>query len=146
MADHENPERQSIDKAKRMKSLSLNLIIASILLLMTISITKASAFAAGPSDSAGGNDVSGSPEQNAIPQLPESTGDPNLRSIKLGETISFEEMGPVIINADGTTRRIDNWDQLTEQEKETAWRRISKRNEQRRQKLLEQQQNENPEL
>jgi hypothetical protein len=35
---------------------------------------------------------------------------------------------------------------MTEPEKETAWRRISKRNEQRRQKLLEQQQNENPEL
>ena len=51
-------------------------------------------------------------------------------------------MGPVIINADGTTRRIDNWDQMTEQEQKVAWRRISKRNEERRKALLEQQQKE----
>jgi len=40
----------------------------------------------------------------------------------------------------GTTRRIDNWDQLTEQEKKVTWRRIGKRNEERRKQLLEQQQ------
>jgi len=56
------------------------------------------------------------------------------------ESITFEAMGPVIINSDGTTRRIDNWDQMTEKEQEVAWRRISKRNEARRKALLEQQQ------
>ncbi len=56
------------------------------------------------------------------------------------ESIRFEDMGPVIINADGTTRRIDNWDQMTKKEQEVAWRRISKRNEARRKALLEQQQ------
>jgi len=49
-------------------------------------------------------------------------------------------MGPVIINADGTTRRIDNWDQMTKNEQEVAWRRIAKRNEERRKALLEEQQ------
>lgn len=49
-------------------------------------------------------------------------------------------MGPVIINADGTTRRIDNWDQMTKSEQEVAWRRIAKRNEERRRVLLEEQQ------
>jgi len=39
--------------------------------------------------------------ENEIPLLPEPDPDSNLPSIKLGETISFEEMGPVIINADG---------------------------------------------
>lgn len=46
----------------------------------------------------------------------------------------------------GTTRRIENWDQMTERERQVTWRRISKRNEERRQKLLqqlEQQQQEN---
>ena len=76
----------------------------------------------------------------AIPLLPPPDPDSNLPSIKLGETKSFEEMGPVIINSDGTTRRIDNWDTLTEKEREVAWRRISKRNEERRKLLLEQQQ------
>ena len=58
------------------------------------------------------------------------------------DSISFEEMGPVIINADGSTRRIDNWDTMTKKEQEVAWRRISKRNEERRKALLEQQQKE----
>ena len=60
----------------------------------------------------------------------------------MGETLRFEEMGPIIINVDGSTRRIDNWDQMTDQEREVAWRRISKRNAERRKKLLEQQQQE----
>lgn len=77
---------------------------------------------------------------DAIPLLPPPDPDSNLPSIKLGETISFEEMGPVIINSDGTTRRIDNWETLSEKEREVAWRRISKRNEERRKLLLEQQQ------
>ena len=55
------------------------------------------------------------------------------------ETISFEEMGPVIINTDGTTRQIANWDQMTKREQEVTWKRISKRNEERRKALLEQQ-------
>jgi hypothetical protein len=76
----------------------------------------------------------------AVPQLRAADPDSKLPSIQLGETIRFEEMGPVIINTDGTTRRISNWDQLSEQEQKATWRRISKRNEQRRQILLEQQQ------
>jgi hypothetical protein len=39
----------------------------------------------------------------------------------------------------GTTRVIDNWDNLTEGEKKVTWRRISKRNEERRKVLLQQQ-------
>ena len=54
-------------------------------------------------------------------------------------------MGPVIINSDGTTRRIDNWDQMTKGEQEVAWRRIAKRNEERRKVLLERQQEQQKE-
>jgi hypothetical protein len=81
-------------------------------------------------------------ESASLPLLPESSStDTTIPSIKLGETIRFEEMGPVIINSDGTTRRISNWDSLTKQEQEATWRRISKRNEERRKMLLEQQMN-----
>ena len=76
-----------------------------------------------------------------VPLLPEA--DPsktNIPRIQLGETIRFEEMGPIILNMDGTTRRIANWDQMTEHEQQVSWRRISKRNEERRQLLLKQQQ------
>jgi hypothetical protein len=49
-------------------------------------------------------------------------------------------MLPTNFFTSGTTRRIDNWDQLTEREKEVTWRRISKRNEERRKMLLDKQQ------
>jgi len=61
------------------------------------------------------------------------------------ETISFEEMGPVIINTDGTTRQIANWNQMTKREQEVTWKRISKRNEERRKALLEQHKKEEKE-
>ena len=95
------------------------------------------AFASGISNDAPDHEGASSSD---VPQLPESDPDAKIPTIKLGETISLEEMGPVIINTDGTTRRIDNWDQLSEAEKKTTWRRISQRNEKRRKKLLEEQQ------
>jgi len=83
--------------------------------------------------------LSSSKEGGNVPQLPPPDPDSNLPSIKLGESIRFEEWGPIILNSDGTTRRIANWDTLTDKEKEVSWRRISKRNEERRLILLEQQ-------
>lgn len=94
----------------------------------------AAAFASGAADN---NAASNANEK--IPELP--AADPNdkdIPTIQLGETIKFDEMGPVIINTDGSTRRIDNWQELSEKEKEVTWRRISKRNEERRKALLEQ--------
>ncbi|KAL7560740.1 hypothetical protein ACA910_021465 [Epithemia clementina (nom. ined.)] len=85
--------------------------------------------------------------ESSIPLLPPpSTNDTSIPSIKLGETIRFEEWGPIILNTDGTTRRIENWDELTEQEKKVTWRRISKRNEERRLVLLQQQQRQEKSL
>ncbi len=78
-------------------------------------------------------------EEEEIPLLPEADPNANIPRIHLGETIRFEEMGPIILNLDGTTRRIANWDQMTEHEQQVTWRRISKRNEERRQFLLKQQ-------
>ncbi len=54
-----------------------------------------------------------SSEGGSVPQLPPPDPDSNLPSIKLGESIRFEEWGPIILNSDGTTRRIANWDTLT---------------------------------
>ena len=52
-------------------------------------------------------------EGGKIPQLPPSDPNSALPSIRLGESISFKEWGPIILNSDGTTRRISNWDALT---------------------------------
>jgi len=79
-------------------------------------------------------------DEEEILQLPPAVDDPTIPRIQLGETIRFEEMGPVILQMDGSMRRIANWDEMTEQEQKVTWRRISKRNEERRQLLLAQQQ------
>ena len=84
-------------------------------------------------------EASGNEEgSTTLPQLP--AGDPNDKTVpvlKLGESMKFEEMGPVVINTDGTTRQIANWDKMTEHEKTVTWRRISKRNAERRAMLEE---------
>ena len=90
-------------------------------------------------DACKADESSGNGEGSTLPQLP--AGDPNDTSVpvlKLGESMSFAEMGPVIINADGTTRQIANWDKMTKKEQEVTWRRISKRNQERRAKLEQQ--------
>mmetsp|Transcript_19596 Transcript_19596/g.27185 ORF Transcript_19596/g.27185 Transcript_19596/m.27185 type:complete len:108 (+) Transcript_19596:128-451(+) len=43
-------------------------------------------------------------------------------TLKLGENVKFDKLGPVVINSDGTISRIANWDKMTETEKETTYR------------------------
>jgi len=59
----------------------------------------------------------------------------NIQSLQFGQTLKLENLGPIIINTDGSTRRIDNWETLTEREREVSWRRIKKRNAERREIL-----------
>ncbi len=73
------------------------------------------------------------------PVNPNNTNE-DIKTLKFGEAMKLDEMGPIIINTDGTTRRIDNWDILTEREREVTWRRIKKRNAERR-KMLEEKDN-----
>lgn len=72
--------------------------------------------------------------------LPAADPDANIPSLQVGESLKLESVGPVIINSDGTTRTIANWDTLSEREKEVTWRRIKKRNAERR-AVLESKQN-----
>ena len=44
----------------------------------------------------------------------------SLSILKVGEVKSLDEMGPIIINADGTTTRIANWSAMNHQEKGNA--------------------------
>ena len=63
-----------------------------------------------------------------------------IRQVEVGgEAVSMSELGPIIINADGTMRRIRNWDQLTQREKDATISKISKRNKIRLEKLRESQ-------
>eukprot|EP00557_Chaetoceros_sp_GSL56_P005131 CAMPEP_0176500984 /NCGR_PEP_ID=MMETSP0200_2-20121128/13894_1 /TAXON_ID=947934 /ORGANISM="Chaetoceros sp., Strain GSL56" /LENGTH=145 /DNA_ID=CAMNT_0017899791 /DNA_START=95 /DNA_END=532 /DNA_ORIENTATION=- len=70
-----------------------------------------------------------------ILQLPPADPNSDIPKLQFGQAMKLDVLGPIIINTDGTTRRIDNWDTLTEQEKEVTWRRIRKRNAERREML-----------
>mmetsp|Transcript_55111 Transcript_55111/g.178527 ORF Transcript_55111/g.178527 Transcript_55111/m.178527 type:complete len:181 (+) Transcript_55111:66-608(+) len=57
------------------------------------------------------------------------------RKLEVGGTIKMDELGPIILNEDGSMRRIVNWDILTPHEREWTHKRIAKRNEERKQAL-----------
>ena len=59
------------------------------------------------------------------------TEEPKPRTLTLGESLSFAELGPIIIQTDGSTRRISNWESMTKPEQDLTWKRIKKRNEER---------------
>lgn len=65
---------------------------------------------------------------------------PEVQTITVdGTIIKLDRLGPIIVNTDGTLTRIANWAALSEPERQTALRRIAKRNRERRQRLEEEQ-------
>ena len=54
-----------------------------------------------------------------------------IKQLKFGESLSMDELGPIIINPDGTMRRIANWNELTKGEQESTFRQIVARNKRR---------------
>lgn len=83
-------------------------------------------------------------ENNEIFQLPspediQSNEKGLTKQLKFGESISMDELGPIIINPDGTMRRIANWNELTKGEQESTFRQIVARNKRRLAALKEQQ-------
>ena len=65
----------------------------------------ASSSSLSPSSSSSSSISNDELKEEEIPLLPESTG-AEVRSFKLGESLKLDELGPIIINIDGTTRRI----------------------------------------
>jgi predicted Fe-S protein YdhL (DUF1289 family) len=59
------------------------------------------------------------------------TTQPNPKKTRTGESVKLVELGPAVVGPDGTVRRIANWDQLTQAERDAAWRRIGARNAER---------------
>ena len=65
--------------------------------------------------------------------LPASDG---AQSVTVGgEAVAMEELGPIVINTDGTTARITNWPEMTPAEQEKTRRVIVARNAKRLAKL-----------
>jgi hypothetical protein len=53
----------------------------------------------------------------------------------VSETMKFDHLGPIIINSDGSTSRISNWDTMTETEQQKTLKLIARRNQIRRDNL-----------
>ena len=56
-----------------------------------------------------------------------------------GEKVRMDNLGPIVLNEDGTMSRITNWHEMTEREQENTLRVIGKRNAKRRQALEQKQ-------
>ena len=80
------------------------------------------------------NDDSAAPPL-ALPNPSDSTN-PNPISLTVGGAKhDFAELGPIIIQSDGSTRRITNWDQMNQKEQDVTWKRIAARNKKRIEEL-----------
>lgn len=71
---------------------------------------------------------------------PPSSGDVNARQVPLGssESVKLDNLGPLVVNSDGTLSRIANWENMTEQERERTTRVLAVRNRTRLAKQAEQ--------
>eukprot|EP01064_Diplonema_japonicum_P034180 TRINITY_DN7000_c0_g2_i1.p1 TRINITY_DN7000_c0_g2~~TRINITY_DN7000_c0_g2_i1.p1 ORF type:complete len:113 (+),score=27.08 TRINITY_DN7000_c0_g2_i1:47-385(+) len=78
-------------------------------------------------------------------ELPEvGGGEGKGTPLKLGERVKLDHIGPLVINKDGSTRRVTNWEAMTEQEREVAYKRITERNRERIKNLKEKLEREKP--
>ena len=56
-----------------------------------------------------------------------------------GEALTLDELGPIVIQADGRMGRLSNWQEMTAHEQEQTLKFVAKRNKQRRSALLKRQ-------
>ena len=76
----------------------------------------------------GGNDVA---NRANVLLLPSGDGLAGVRTLAVGDTMRLDELGPIILNEDGTISRITNWDELTQREKDKTFKMIARRNAER---------------
>ncbi|KAI1269941.1 hypothetical protein F5Y18DRAFT_372050 [Xylariaceae sp. FL1019] len=74
--------------------------------------------------------------------LPETPSNNDTTELAVGSSVRFDDLGPVVVNVDGSLSRISNWDKMSTIEKENTYRIIGKRNAARRAVLLERQEEE----
>ena len=80
------------------------------------------------------------PSRSSSPSMqPADDESESPTQLKFVESVPLDALGPLIINADGTTRRIINWRKMTVREQQVTLRRITKRNRKRVAALKEKQ-------
>ncbi|KAL1977995.1 hypothetical protein VTN31DRAFT_854 [Thermomyces dupontii] len=70
----------------------------------------------------------------ALPSVEDATGAKKL-DVSSGGSVALDELGPLVVNQDGTVSRIANWDKMTEIEKRNTLRVLGKRNRERMEAL-----------
>uniref|UniRef100_A0A7S1DM31 Uncharacterized protein n=1 Tax=Hemiselmis andersenii TaxID=464988 RepID=A0A7S1DM31_HEMAN len=86
-----------------------------------------------PDGGAGGGEGGGKRQEEplALPAFPENGGSAGVLKVG-GEATSLEdELGPLVVQEDGSLQRITNWSSMTDAEKERTKRVLTKRNAQR---------------
>ena len=70
-----------------------------------------------------------------VPELPAPSANSNTDDTYIlkvdGPSVAMSELGPIIVNTDGTLRRIENWAQLTKAEQASTFRMVARRNKKR---------------
>lgn len=85
-------------------------------------------------------------EDMSAPRLPPSGQDRTQLDLSNGHASLGDQLGPLVINKDGTTARITNWQEMTDNEKETTMRIVTKRNRARLAAIKEQENDRKGEL
>ena len=76
--------------------------------------------------------------EEEILALPSSSADGSAHQLNIGgSSHSMDYLGPMIVNADGSLRRITNWDELSPEEQANTKRIVVERNRKRLLKLKE---------
>ncbi|KAK0478729.1 hypothetical protein IW261DRAFT_1337004, partial [Armillaria novae-zelandiae] len=61
-------------------------------------------------------------------RLPAPSDKSDVTQVGFGSTVKLDDLGPMVVNSDGTLSRVANWAYMTEKEKETTSRVLSARN------------------
>ncbi|KAG0170448.1 hypothetical protein DFQ28_002069 [Apophysomyces sp. BC1034] len=70
-----------------------------------------------------------------------STAEETVQPLGLNDNYKLKELGPVVVNENGTLSRINNWYEMSDIERANVNRILLKRNRQRLEKLKQQEDN-----
>ena len=71
------------------------------------------------------------PPPLALPSANDAGDAATKLDVHTGARVALDGLGPIVVGVDGTMMRITNWAGLSERERETALRRLAKRNNER---------------
>ncbi|KAF4964619.1 hypothetical protein FSARC_7482 [Fusarium sarcochroum] len=71
------------------------------------------------------------PDQDTAASASSSNRGDDVTTLRVGESVRLDALGPLIVNTDGTMGRVGNWAGMTENEKQQTLKLLARRNKQR---------------